>query len=67
MSKNIYVMLSRSTTLASRFIYLITKKQYTHSSLSIEDDLNDMFFLSYLSTFAITCRIIKRIVISRIL
>ena len=25
------------------FIYLITKKQYTHSSLSIEDDLNDMF------------------------
>lgn len=43
MSKNIYIMLSRSTTLASRFIYLITKKQYTHSSLSIEDDLNDMF------------------------
>lgn len=43
MSKKIYIMLSRSTTLASRFIYLLTKKKYTHSSISVHDDLIEMY------------------------
>ena len=43
MSKKIYIMLSRSTTIASRFIYMLTKKQYTHRSISIHDDLIEMY------------------------
>lgn len=43
MPKYAYVMLSKSTTLVSRLIYLITKKPYTHSSLSIDPTLMDMY------------------------
>jgi len=43
MTKTIYIMISRSTTIASRFIYWLTKKEFTHSSLSILDDLDEMY------------------------
>ena len=43
MKKTIYIMISRSTTIASRFIHWLTKKEYTHSSLSILDDLDEMY------------------------
>lgn len=43
MTRHVYIMLSKSTTIVSRLIYLVTKKQYTHSSISIDPTLMDMY------------------------
>ena len=43
MSKYIYILLSRSTTIASRCIRLVTKKEYTHVSISVDPTLNEMY------------------------
>lgn len=54
MTKYIYIMISRSTTIASYFIHFITRKEYTHSSLSVLDDLDEMYSF---------CRIYPRLVL----
>lgn len=41
--RSIYILLTRSKTLASRLVYLATEAQYTHSSLAFEEDLDDLY------------------------
>ena len=41
--KYVYVMLSKSTTLVSRLIYLVTRRAYTHSSMSIDPTMMDIY------------------------
>ena len=41
--KYIYILLSRSTTFASRCIHLATKKEYTHCSVSVDPMLEEMY------------------------
>lgn len=43
MTKRIYILLSKSTTFASMFIHYLTNKPYTHSSLSLVEDLSEMY------------------------
>lgn len=37
--KSVYIMLTRSETILSKLVYLITKDAYTHASLSFDPDL----------------------------
>ena len=41
--KHIYILLSRSTTIASRCIHFATKKEYTHCSISVDPHLEEMY------------------------
>ena len=41
--KSIYILLTRSTTILSRLVYLITRDKYTHVSISFEKDLQPLY------------------------
>ncbi len=41
--RSIYILLTRSKTIASRMIHKVTDAQYTHSSLSFEEDLEQLY------------------------
>ncbi|MBQ7370154.1 MAG: hypothetical protein IJW58_04170 [Clostridia bacterium] len=43
MEKEIYIVLTQSGTWMSRFLRLFTKTTYNHSSISLENDLTDMY------------------------
>jgi hypothetical protein len=43
MSQKVYVLLTRSNTLVSRIIYQVTKDEFTHCSLSIDQDMQKMY------------------------
>lgn len=39
----IYILLTRSNTLVSRLVYLFTRAEYTHVSISFEENLETMY------------------------
>ncbi len=41
--KTIYILLTRSTTLLSNMVYLVTADQYTHVSISFDESLQPMY------------------------
>lgn len=41
--RSIYILLTRSKTIASRMIHMVTEAPYTHSSLSFGDDLEQLY------------------------
>lgn len=41
--RSIFILLTRSQTIASRVIHMVTDAQYTHSSLSFEEDMQEMY------------------------
>ncbi len=41
--KNIYIVLAHTGTLLSRIIKIRTGAEYTHSSISLDEDLNEMY------------------------
>ena len=41
--KTIYVFLTRSVTITSRFVYMITKDRYTHTSIAFDDQLSILY------------------------
>lgn len=41
--KTIYIVLTRSTTILSRLVYLFTGAEYTHASISFEKGLQPMY------------------------
>lgn len=43
MAKQLYLLLTRSNTLVSRAIYQVTKDEFTHISISLEEDLSTMY------------------------
>lgn len=43
MSRNIYVIFSHSGTIPSRIIKKVTRKKYSHVSISTSDDINIMY------------------------
>jgi len=42
-TKSIYLVLSHSGTLTSKFLKIMTKNEYTHVSISLDKDLNHMY------------------------
>ena len=49
--KSIYILLTRSTTILSRLVYLITRDKYTHVSISFEKDLQPLYSSGRKNTF----------------
>lgn len=41
--KSIYIMLTRSGTILSKIVHLITRDTYTHASISFDNDLNALY------------------------
>lgn len=41
--KTIYILLTRSGTLLSKVVYLITSDRYTHASIAFDEDLRDLY------------------------
>ncbi len=41
--KKIYIVMSQTGTVLSRFLKLVTHKEYNHASLSLQDDLSRMY------------------------
>lgn len=41
--KNIYVIVSQTGSIVSRLIRFVTGDKYTHASISLDDDLNEMY------------------------
>ena len=42
-SQQIYIVLSQTGTILSRILHLITKKEYNHSSISMNRELTQMY------------------------
>lgn len=49
--KKIYIVLTHTGTLLSNFIKLYTKKDYTHVSLSFDEELEEMYSFGRLHTY----------------
>lgn len=41
--KNIYILLTRSNTILSRMVHLVTKDAYTHASIAFDEDLELLY------------------------
>ena len=41
--KSIYIMLTRSETILSRLVYLVTRDAYTHASISFDENLTTFY------------------------
>lgn len=41
--KSIYIMLTRSETILSKLVHLITRDAYTHASISFDENLNTLY------------------------
>ena len=41
--KSIYILLTRSTTIMSRLVSLMTSERYTHSAIALEKDLKHLY------------------------
>lgn len=44
--KKIYILLTKSTTLCSKAVYLATKSEYTHASISLDKNFNRLYTFS---------------------
>ncbi len=51
LGENVYIVLSQSGTLTSKFLKKITKEEYNHSSLSLDVGLNEMYSFARYYTF----------------
>lgn len=49
--KKIYIILTRTNTYLSRLIAMYTKDQYTHSSISLDKELNQMYSFGRLNAY----------------
>lgn len=41
--KKVYILLTRSDTFFSKFIYMITRAEYTHASIALDSELNKLY------------------------
>ena len=41
--KSIYILLTKSTTICSRIIYLATRSEFTHASISLDSSFNHLY------------------------
>lgn len=41
--KSIYILLTKSTTICSRIIYLATRSEFTHASISLDSSFNQLY------------------------
>lgn len=49
MTKNIYIILTRSDTFISRLIGFLTKEPFTHASIAFDDSLDRMYSFARLN------------------
>lgn len=42
-SCKLYIVISQTGTVLSRFLKIVTRKKYNHASISVEDNLNIMY------------------------
>ena len=49
MTKNIYIILTRSDTFISRLIGFFTKEPFTHASIAFDDSLDRMYSFARLN------------------
>ena len=44
--KTIYILLTKSTTICSKVVYLSTKSEYTHSAISLDKNFDKLYTFS---------------------
>lgn len=44
--KSIYILLTKSTTICSRVVYMATKSEYTHAAISLDSNFDDLYTFS---------------------
>lgn len=52
MQKSIYIVLSRSGTIPSKIIGVVTHEEYSHVSLALTEDLNTMYSFGRIYTYS---------------
>ena len=41
--KTIYILLTKSTTLCSKVVYLATRSEYTHAAISLDKNFDQLY------------------------
>lgn len=44
--KSIYILLTKSTTICSRIVYMATRSEYTHAAISLNGNFDDLYTFS---------------------
>lgn len=47
---HLYVVLTRTNTVISRLIHLVTRDEYTHAALALDRDLKEMYSFAQIHT-----------------
>ena len=41
--KSIYILLTKSTTICSKIVYLATRSEFTHAAISLDSSFNELY------------------------
>ncbi|NLL30406.1 MAG: hypothetical protein GX258_05050, partial [Clostridiales bacterium] len=48
---NLYIVLTRTNTVISNLIHIVTNDQYTHAAISLDKELNNMYSFARRNTY----------------
>ena len=45
-TKSVYILLTKSTTICSKMVYMATKSEYTHAAISLDNSFDGLYTFS---------------------